>query len=398
MQIAHSQNEKEVIVQSDFLSGLRAYASEETALDMESCDDAVHFLYPERLIENATKFVSGFGGATLYAIKANPNPSLIKLFWDTGIRRFETASIREIEMLSAMLPEAEIYFMHPVKSRRAIARAYELGVRNFAFDCADELRKIEEETGHADDLRLFLRLHMEQTDALHPLNDKFGVPMQEAPLVLQRMAGFGHKLGVTFHVGSQCMDPTAYRTALAKVRAIVDQAGVELDAVDVGGGFPVFYPGMEPAPLETYFGQIDAALEEFGFNDLDIMCEPGRALVANAGTVAVRVEMRKSNRLYLNDGTYGALFDAGISKWPYPLEVISGQGVEVKGEGAKFKFYGPTCDSLDVMEGPFELPDSIEEGDWILFHHLGAYGFAMQTKFNGFYSDTVVSIEAPKAR
>ncbi|MBE7636647.1 type III PLP-dependent enzyme [Sneathiella sp. P13V-1] len=374
--------------------GLRAYNDEATALSLENCADAVHFLYPEILTGNLAKFTTSFAGTTLYAIKANPHPSLLTFMWKHGIRSFEAASIREIRFILSLLPDAEIYYMHPVKSRQSIREAYQLGVRAFAFDCAEELYKIETGTDHAEDLSLFLRLHMDQADARYPLNDKFGLSLNEAPLILQRMQSSANKLGVTFHVGSQCMNPDAYRHALSQVRMVVDQAGVDIHAIDVGGGFPVSYPGMDNIDLAPYFDTIKQAIAEFDFGDVDLLCEPGRALSGNAGAVAVRVELKKSSNLYLNDGTYGALFDAGISNWKYPLSVVTSDGRTLDPSESDYKFYGPTCDSLDMMAGPYKLPADIEEGDWIIFHHLGAYGYAMQTKFNGFYSDTVVEISA----
>jgi len=150
---------------------------------------------------------------------------------------------------------------------------------------------------------------------------------------------------------------------------------------------------MEPVSLNTYFSAIKNAVLDAGLSEAHLICEPGRALVAEAGVVAVRVELRKGQALYLNDGTYGALFDAGVSNWKYPLRVMGAKGQEKVGAATtEFRFFGPTCDSLDVMDGPYRLTDDIEEGDWILFENLGAYGFAMQTRFNGFYSETVVSV------
>ena len=375
------------------LQGVTQYSSEAEAIAVENCNDAVHILHADKLERQADLFLNGFRGDSLYAIKANPHPAILKFLWDKGIHKFEMASMREIEYVSALLPEADLYFMHPVKSRQAIRTAYACGVRNFAFDSLEELKKLEVETGHAEDLSLFLRVRVEQESAAHPLNGKFGVTLIEAPLLLQRAAQSAKSLGVTFHVGSQCMDPADYRRALKIVGQMLSQSNITIERLDIGGGFPVAYPGMEPADLNEYFSVIHRALDEFGLSDLEIFCEPGRALVAEAGTVAVRVEMRKGKTLYLNDGTYGALFDAGVPGWSYPLEAIRLSREVLTKELTSFTLFGPTCDSLDTMEGPFNLPDNIGEGDWILFRHLGAYGYAMQTRFNGFYSETTVSVD-----
>nr|WP_206378231.1 type III PLP-dependent enzyme [Sneathiella limimaris] len=372
---------------------MNVYSSAADAIFTEECNDAVHLFYPQKLTEKARLFLDNFPGNCLYAMKSNPHPVVLDHLWDCGIRKFEVASLREIEYITDNFPDAQIYFMHPIKSRQAIRFAYDRGVRNFAFDCLEELIKIEEESGYAEDLNLFLRLGVDQGAAAHPLSGKFGAKLSEAPLLLQRAATHAQKVGVTFHVGSQCMDPQSYRHAIWQVADMLAKASIKIDALDVGGGFPVAYPGMEAGCLLSYFKVIEDALSENGFDDIEIYCEPGRALVAESGSVAVRVEMRKGTSLYLNDGTYGSLFDAGTPAWQYPLDMIDvdDQRLSPVGDEA-FRLYGPTCDSLDVMQGPFLLPDDIEEGDWILFHHLGAYGYSMQTRFNGFYSDTAVAI------
>ncbi|MCG8492318.1 MAG: type III PLP-dependent enzyme [Sneathiellales bacterium] len=372
---------------------LRLYSAVDEAIVNEACNDALHLLFPEILEKQATLFLDGFAGSSLYAIKSNPHPAVLRLLWEKGMTAFEVASLKEVEYLQKLLPDAVQYFMHPVKSREAIARSYERGVRHFAFDCLAELKKIEEETGFAKDLSLFLRVHVDETNAAYPLAGKFGASLQEMPLLLQRAAQNAERIGVTFHVGSQCMDPQDYVRSIRTVGETLKRSGIHLDMLDIGGGFPVYYPGMEPVSLTSYFEEIETAVVEAGLAQADLLCEPGRALVAEAGAVAVRVELRKGQALYLNDGTYGALFDAGVSNWKYPLRVIDREGLEKRGAAkAAFRFFGPTCDSLDVMEGPYELAENIEEGDWILFENLGAYGFAMQTRFNGFYSETVVSV------
>jgi len=391
LQVKEKQ-EKRVVSQSFHFDGLASYATERDAIVAEDSNDPVHMVYGDKLAEKTALFLERFTGACLYAVKANPHPSVLKFLWERGVRKFEMASLREVEFISEMFPDAEMYFMHPVKSRKAIRFSFERGVRSFAYDSVDELRKIEEETEFATDLNLFLRIRVDQTASAHPLSGKFGATFNEAPLLLQRASKYCKSLGITFHVGSQCLDPQSYVTAITQLSNMLRQSGCVVDRLDVGGGFPVSYPGMQPAPLTTYFDAIHKALEDADLSALEILCEPGRALVAEGGGVAVRVEMRKGQMLYLNDGTYGSLFDAGVSAWPYPLDAIRVDGEGLDHELSAFKLYGPTCDSLDVMEGPYMLPDNIAEGDWIVFRHLGAYGYAMQTRFNGFYSDKTVAI------
>ena len=238
-----------------------------------------------------------------------------------------------------------------------------------------------------------LRLSVSQVGAAYPLDNKFGATLMEAPLLLAHARQIAEKVGVTFHVGSQCLEVEAYINAIYNIANMLDGCGMDIDMIDVGGGFPISYPDMEAAPLQDYFDAIAKALMECGFEDLEIFCEPGRALVAGGGAVAVRVELRRGQSLYLNDGTYGSLFDAGQLGWTFPIELYRAGRLEVPSEPALFQLYGPTCDSIDRMKDPLALPDDVCEGDWIIFRHLGAYGFAMQTKFNGFYSETMVAIE-----
>ena len=167
---------------------------------------------------------------------------------------------------------------------------------------------------------------------------------------------------------------------------------MKLDVLDIGGGFPSIYPGMTPPPLGNYMKAIRKVVKALPkLADCQLVCEPGRALVAESGSVVVRVDLRKGNALYLNDGTYGSLFDAGTPGFVFPVKAIRPAG-GLAPELAEFSFFGPTCDSLDAMKGPFQLPLDIAEGDWIEIGQLGAYGATMRTKFNGFYSDTTVEV------
>ncbi len=374
------------------LDGVKSYAGAADAIVQENSNDAVQFLFPEKIDETARAFRNQFRGRCLYAVKANPSVAVLRLLWNAGIRQFDVASLREVELLTKELPEAELYFMHPVKSRQAIRFAYESSVRTFAFDSMDELNKIADETDGASNISLLLRLHINSKGAAYDLAGKFGASLMEAPLLLSRARRMAKKLGVCFHVGSQCMEPKAYKKAIAEVATMLSTCGIKLDVLDIGGGFPVPYPGMEPPALSVYMDTIHQAVEHYGFADTELLCEPGRAMVAEGGAVAVRVEMRRGKDLYLNDGTYGALFDAGVPGWTFPLALHTGDKRQASLRQTDYRFFGPTCDSCDQMNGPFFLPDDVKEGDWIIVQHLGAYGGAMQTRFNGFYSETMVAI------
>ncbi|WP_420430922.1 type III PLP-dependent enzyme [Hyphobacterium sp.] len=330
-------------------------------------------------------FQENFDGEVLYAVKANPSPWVIDGLYAAGQRWFDVASLNEIRLIAERCPDATMAFLHPVKSRAAIRSAYhEHGVRIFALDCEDELDKIVAETGNADDLILIVRLGVSNAGAVLPLAGKFGASTFDAPALIEKARHVAFELGVSFHVGSQCMDPMAYRQAMLEASRLIARAGVTVDIVDVGGGFPSVYPGLTPPPLQSYIEVIEAAFEEMMvLENADLWCEPGRALVAEAASVLTRVELRKGDALYLNDGAYGMLFDATHAKWPFPMRVFREEG-QLNSEVSPFRLFGPTCDSIDSMPGPYDLPADIREGDVIEIGMLGAYGEAMATRFNGF--------------
>lgn len=374
-------------------SGLPVFQSVKEAIATYEGETAIHVLYPRTIARAAATFLDGFPGKVLYAVKANPHPAILRVLASSGIRDFDIASIREIDLVRSTVPGAVLYLMHPVKSRRTVRYAYAAGVRHMAFDCLDELSKIFEETDGAGDLTLHLRLAVPNGHAAMPLAGKFGATFEDAVTCLQKARPACARLGVSFHVGSQCMDVADYRQTLAYVRKLVDQAGVAIDSIDCGGGFPVTYPGMTPPPLTTYFSTIKAALRSYGFEKLEILGEPGRALCAEGGSTLTRVELRKGQDLYLNDGGYGSLYDAARFDWNFPAHRV-GDPAGTANNGAEFRLFGPTCDASDVIAKPFRLPADIQEGDWIEIGHLGAYGQALSTNFNGFQSDTTVAVMA----
>ena len=364
----------------------------------------VALVRPDAVAAAARWFQANFKGDVLYAVKANPSPWVIRTLADNGVTGFDVASIAEIELVAEHAPGSRMAFMHPIKSRKAISSAYfDHGVRTFALDTHEELAKLLDATGGARDLNLIVRLGVQTEGATYSLSGKFGVDLNEAPpLLLAARQATQDLMGVSFHVGSQCMRPTAYQAAMAQAGRALIRAGVFADVVDVGGGFPSIYPGMIPPDMGDYLAAIDR-----GFNDMpvsettELWCEPGRALVAESSSVLTQVELRKGDALYLNDGSYGSMFDAAHFKWPFPVRLMrneDGEATEVEGELKPFRFYGPTCDSIDHMPGPFWLPKDVREGDYIEIGMLGAYGVAMSTRFNGFGEvDTVVVKDAPMA-
>lgn len=354
-------------------------------------------LRPAAVVRAVRYFLKNFPGEILYAVKTNPRPEILDAVYNAGVRRFDVASLAEIVLIAERYPDARISFMHPVKNRDAVRQAYfRYGVRDFALDSPEELQKIIEATDCAPDLALLVRLTVPNHHAELDLSAKFGIGINDASELLMSARHAAARLGVCFHVGSQCMSPTAYGTAIHLVRELIHTSGVMLDIIDVGGGFPSIYPGMTPPPLAAYMSEIKTALETLPISDnCEIWAEPGRALVAEAASILVHVEMRRGENLFINDGTYGSLFDAGALNFTYPVRAVRprGQGSAIL---APYAFYGPTCDSLDYMKGPFYLPVDMREGDYIEIGLTGAYGCSMRTKFNGFYSDEMVLLsDAP---
>jgi ornithine decarboxylase len=362
----------------------------------------VTLVRPHAATRAAEFFTSKFSGTSMYAVKANPSPDLIRLLWDGGITHYDVASIAEVRLVCGLLPEAVLCFMHPVKPLEAIAEAYHVhGVRTFSLDSVEEVEKIVDATASngvvATDLTLCVRLRVSSAHAKLSLAAKFGVGVDEAAPVLHAARQAADALGICFHVGSQAMSPQAYSDAFALVRAAIVSAGVTVDVVDVGGGFPSVYPGMETAPIERYFAVIHRAFEDLPISySAELWCEPGRALSAEYASIVVRVEKRRDDVLFINDGAYGALFDAAHIDWRFPVELV--REVASNTKKLAFSFYGPTCDDMDFMRGPFMLPADVRAGDYLEIGMLGAYGCAMRTAFNGFGNgETVIATDEPMA-
>jgi len=361
--------------------------------------DPMHCLRPAAISAAASRFVAEFGGDVLYAVKCNPEPAVLRAVWAGGVRHFDCASPAEIALVRQMFPDAAIHFMHPVKSRAAIREAYERhNVRDFSLDSTSQLTRIVAETGGGD-LGLFVRLALPAggSGAMYELSGKFGAPFEEGADLLRAARPHAARLGLCFHVGSQCLEPLAYRRAIALAGEVIRRAGVAVDVIDVGGGFPVSYPDVEPPPLGAFLAEIEGAFDALGLPaPTRLWAEPGRALVAGGTSVVVQVEMRRGNALYTNDGVYGSLSDAGVPGFRFPTRLIrTGSGhSECPEEG--FELFGPTCDSADRMRGPFMLPADVTEGDWIEIGQLGAYGACLRTAFNGFDRARLVEVrDAP---
>ena len=351
--------------------------------------EPMHCIRPAALADAAETFLAAFPGDVLYAVKCNPDPAVLRGLWTGGVRHFDCASLAEVALVRRLFADADIHFMHPVKSRPAIAESYRAhGVRDFVLDSADELAKILAETGNATDLGLVVRIALPAGPARYDLSGKFGAEPDEAAALLRAARRRTRKLGVSFHVGSQCMDPLAWRRAIALAGTIIRQSGVAVDVLDVGGGFPVAYPDAAPPPLGAFIAEIEAATEALDMPGLTPWAEPGRALVAAGMSLVVQVQGRRGSMLFINDGIYGSLSDAGAPGFRYPTRLLRDSAAPIEEVG----FFGPTCDSADRMAGPFLLPGDAREGDWIEIGQLGAYGACLRTLFNGFERGLTVEV------
>lgn len=361
----------------------------------------VFCLSPAVLAATAQRFITGFPGLVTYAVKANPEPAVLRALIQAGVSAFDVASPEEIRLVRALAPEAPMHYHNPVKGRGEIRMALAEGVRVFAVDCPEELAKILQEAGPrpVDDLEISVRFRLPVAGAAYDFGSKFGADPEAAAELLRAAKAAGARASLTFHPGSQCLVATAHAVYIRKAAEIAAEAGVTLHRLNVGGGFPVSYGAPdEVAPLEAYFDSIrEAALEAFGETAPPLVCEPGRAMVADACALVTRVKLVRGATVFLNDGVYGGLAEAPILKILPRRRVLSAEGVERKGEASPFTIFGPTCDSLDRMPGAPELPSDVQEGDFIIFEGLGAYGSATSTRFNGYEATGYALVSAAAA-
>jgi len=356
--------------------------------------DPVYCIRPHSIKAACSWFKNNFPGKVLYAIKTNPSEKVIKYIGECGINHFDVASINEIKLIKKVLPQAKAFYMNTIKSREHIKEAYfNYNIKDFAFDTKDELQKIIEATKTAKDLTLYVRVSISNEHAEIDLSKKFGALPSEALGLLRLAKAHAKKVGLSFHVGSQCMHPISYAKGIADLGSIIKKTKINPDIINVGGGFPSIYPDLNPQPLDSYMTEIKKAFNNLKLeNKPELFCEPGRALVAESGSSIVKVILRKKQKLYINDGTYGSLFDAGVPNFVLPTRMIPNGRITSK-KLTSYSLFGPTCDSIDYMKGPFILPNNLKEGDYIEIGQLGAYSLTFRTKFNGFYSDQIFEVQ-----
>ena len=375
---------------------MQKFKSVEELIKQLRPDKPVYCIRKKSILSASKFFQKKFPGEILYAVKTNPHSEIIKTLIKSGINQFDVASIEEIKAVKKFSQTAKCSYMHTVKSRESINEAYfKYGIKTFALDTKDELIKIIESTSNAKDLELFVRVAVSNEHAEIDLSKKFGALNSEAAGLLRLVKQHSNKIGLSFHVGSQCMHPISYAKGISEIGNIIAKTKIVPDYINVGGGFPTIYPDLIPQSLDNYFSEIKKSLENLKIDNLPkIICEPGRALVAESGSTIVRVNLRKKQKLYINDGTYGTLFDAGTPNIVFPSKMIKDSSNKIISKKlTAFDFYGPTCDSMDYMKGPFLLPNNIKENDYIELGQLGSYGLTFRTQFNGFYSNEIYEVE-----
>ena len=375
---------------------MQKFKSVEELINQLRPDKPVYCIRKNSILSASNFFQKNFPGKILYAVKTNPHPEIIKTLIKSGINQFDVASIEEIKAVRKFDQSAKCSYMHTVKSRESIAEAYfKYGIKVFALDTKDELIKLIESTGGAKDLELFVRVAVSNEHAEIDLSKKFGALSSEAAGLLRLVRQHSNKIGLSFHVGSQCMHPISYSKGISEINNIIKKTKIIPDYINVGGGFPTIYPDLIPQSLNNYLDEIKQSLNNLKIKKLpEIICEPGRALVAESGSTIVRVNLRKKQKLYISDGTYGTLFDAGTPNIVFPSKMIKDSSNKIISKKlTAFDFYGPTCDSMDYMKGPFLLPNNIKENDYIELGQLGAYGLTFRTQFNGFFSNEIYEVE-----
>jgi ornithine decarboxylase len=371
-----------------------AYASVEDLLCKKTTDTPVFCVHPQAVRATARGIVERFPGTVLYAVKANPDPNIVRWIVEGGITAFDTASIREIALCRGVLAGAHCSFNHPVKPRPAIVAAYrDWGIRDFVVDHIAELDKLIEEVGA--DLLVQVRVAAPNPSATISFNAKFGATPQDASALLRAVRDRGATAAISTHVGYQTLDPAAFVHALQIIGAVVDAAGVDPAYVNLGGGFPSV---LMPAGLglDDFFGTIARVYAvDARLSGTPLRCEPGSALAHPGGGVLTQVLLVKSDGIYLNDGVYGAMSELLHTKIQPPTRVYTREGTPRSGTLRPYTVFGPTCDSYDTVPAPFALPDTIREGDWLYLGMMGAYSQILITDFNGVGEHEYAVIDGP---
>ncbi|MBK0327867.1 type III PLP-dependent enzyme [Rhodobacteraceae bacterium F11138] len=363
-----------------------------THLTRTTPDEPVLYLSPQVLQDTAQRFQRGFGGLVTYAVKANDRAEVLANLVNAGVSAFDVASPVEMIAVRTACPQATLHYNNPVRSEAEIAAGIEMGVTSWSIDEAGELAKLCAVPKEAE---IAVRFALPVPGAAYDFGDKFGAAPDQAVELLRQVAATGHVPALCFHPGTQCEDAAAWHSYIHAAAQIAARAGVRIARLNVGGGFAANRTGIAP-DLEAVFEVIHRAVADaFGTAAPDLICEPGRAMVAEAFTLASRIKaLRAGGRtVFLNDGIYGRLTDLRDMGLTRRVEVIGPNGRVRTGSALARVVYGPTCDSLDRLPDGLELPDTSAVGDYVLFHGMGAYSVAMGTAFNGYGACAVVTVD-----
>lgn len=350
------------------------------------------------LEEKTQEFMLGFGGRVSYAVKANNHRQVLEVLFKGGVTVFDVASISEIQTITSLFPGARLHYHNPVKSRREISDAFEIfGCRRFAIDHINELDKLSDLIKDRGDVEIAVRFQVSKSEqCAHDFSFKFGAPPDVCQVLLRQVRARGFSPVLTFHPGSQCQAPDVYRDHIFLAAHILKEAEVAVPVLNIGGGFPAQYRQGNIPPHGLFFSEITrAAQDAFHGNPPLLECEPGRGLVADCMSLLARVTLVKpeGQEIYLNDGVYGALMEMYQIPSLTPRSRVWRNGIEVTGETSEYVAFGPTCDPMDRLPGRLALPKSLQEGDYIEFLTLGAYGDATTTNFNGYGTHQLVRVD-----
>jgi len=357
--------------------------------------DAFYTFNPQRLARAAAAFVEQFPGKVLYAVKANPLPEVIRTVRAQGVHGFDIASMAEADAVAAAAPGARCWFMNPSKSRRDIEHARRgFGIDDFVVDCQQELDKLIDVLPTNDPaIRVFVRFQLSGSDAVYELQSKFGASSE---LTARLIDDIGTRTrwaaGLAFHPGSQTMTVDPYLNALRMAEGLIKGSRTKISAVDIGGGFPGLYanlPPLTPWPMLAGIAAFVQASEVL--RDVELLCEPGRAMTHDCMSLFARVILRKDTALHCGAGIFNGLLPAQ-QFLQLPVRAWR-DGAVIGGEATEgFTVYGPTCDSADRLAFPHPLPPQIQEGDWVEFQSVGAYSESVRCAFNGFSVDHRIQV------
>jgi len=358
---------------------------------------SVYLFDRSKLQQNAHYFLAHFPGRVSYAVKANTQNRVLATLIAQGVRDFDVASIEEIRALRRLDDTVKLHFNNPVKPEQAIARACgDYGVHSFALDDEAELEKILRVCPQPGRLTLSVRFKLDSHSAAYDFGSKFGANMSQAVWLLKKVKSSGAAAALTFHPGSQCTDAGEYRRYIEAAAKISAEAGLTLQQLNVGGGFPEYYSNTRLASRQHYFEIIRRAFQGvFAGSETRLMCEPGRAMVASSASLLCQViHVRATHRqVFLTDGIYGGLQEQSIANLALPIRYWRGE-TPLCGETGAFTAFGPTCDPVDRLPRAIIIPLAIRTGDYLEFGLMGAYGSATSTRFNGFESARYLEVEA----